>query len=148
MERPRAVILTATIELVAEGGVRAVTMAAVARRARVAKATVYNHFRDREELLRAALQQQWQLLEAECADRPRPERWHAAVHRVSGSSALDGLRRHDPAVLVHLVATAVDDPRVRVAVADWLDDDSDVERAVRWLASFAVAPTSSAEPPL
>ena len=55
MERARSGILDAAAELVADGGPRAVTMAAVARRAAVAKATVYNHFRDRDELLRALL---------------------------------------------------------------------------------------------
>jgi AcrR family transcriptional regulator len=143
MERARSGILEAALTLVAEGGVRAVSMAAVARKARVAKATVYNHFRDREELLRAVVQQQWELLAAECAAAAPADRLGVAALRVSRSPALAGLRQHDPAVLVHLIDVAVRDPQVRQVVARW--GDRDAESAVRWLASFAVAPGSSSE---
>jgi AcrR family transcriptional regulator len=143
MERARAGILEAALVLVAEGGARAVSMAAVARTGKVAKATVYNHFRDREELLRAVAQQQWELLAAECAAAPSADRLGVAALRVSGSPALAGLRRHDPAVLVHLIEVAVRDPQVGEVVAQW--GDLDAESTVRLLASFAVAPSSSPE---
>lgn len=47
-------IVAAAIELMAEGGERSVSLSAAARRAGVARGTVYYHFRDRASLLSAA----------------------------------------------------------------------------------------------
>jgi AcrR family transcriptional regulator len=145
MERARAGILGAAAELIAEAGLRGVTMAAVSRRGRVAKATVYNHFRDREELVRAVLQQQRQQLVAECARLPRERRLDAAARWLGSSPVVGGLRRHDPAVLVQLAGAAVSDPLTRSDVEQWIDASDDTDRAIRWLVSFVVAPASSAE---
>jgi AcrR family transcriptional regulator len=50
-ERSKQVILDATRELLAEeGGVRALTVEAVAARSGVAKTTIYRHWRDKQEL--------------------------------------------------------------------------------------------------
>ncbi len=46
-------LLSAGLELLAEGGYEALTTGSVARRAGVAQPTVYVHFRDRDELLAA-----------------------------------------------------------------------------------------------
>lgn len=53
-ERERA-ILDATTELVAEVGYQALTMDAVAARARASKATIYRRWRNKPELVKAAL---------------------------------------------------------------------------------------------
>ena len=48
-------ILTATLELMAEGGVRDLRMDDVADRARVGKATIYRRYRSKDELVTAAV---------------------------------------------------------------------------------------------
>jgi AcrR family transcriptional regulator len=48
-------IVNATLDLIREQGTAAVNVAAVAARSGVAKTTIYRRYRDREELLRAAL---------------------------------------------------------------------------------------------
>lgn len=58
--RPRSAqadgkIVSATLELIREHGPEAVNVAAVAARSGVARTTIYRRYRDREELLRAAL---------------------------------------------------------------------------------------------
>jgi AcrR family transcriptional regulator len=58
--RPRSAsadqaITTATLALLAEQGPRGVTVESVAQRSGVAKTTIYRRYRDRRELLRAAL---------------------------------------------------------------------------------------------
>jgi AcrR family transcriptional regulator len=50
VERSRQAILDATRELLAEGDVGALTIEAVAARSRVAKTTIYRHWRDKWEL--------------------------------------------------------------------------------------------------
>ena len=50
VERSRRAILDATRELLAEGDVGALTIEAVAARSRVAKTTIYRHWRDKWEL--------------------------------------------------------------------------------------------------
>jgi AcrR family transcriptional regulator len=51
VERSKAAILAATVELLVEGGVGGLTMDAVACRARVGKATVYRHWEGRGPLI-------------------------------------------------------------------------------------------------
>ncbi|MDN2495316.1 TetR family transcriptional regulator [Nocardia sp. 852002-20019_SCH5090214] len=57
LARSRARLIDAATELLAEGGVDAVTIDAVIRRAGVARATLYRHFGSGTELLAAAFQQ-------------------------------------------------------------------------------------------
>lgn len=141
MERPRAEILAAAADLVADAGLRAVTMAALARRARVAKATVYNHFRDRDEVLRALLLAERDALLAHCAGQPAPDRVASAAQWIAGHRVLAGLRAHDPSVLLDLAAAAVHDPQVRDQVRRWSGPGTDPETTTRWLVSFAVVAT-------
>ena len=49
----RAALLEAALELVSEGGYETLTVAAVARRAGLNRSTAYQHFEDREQILRA-----------------------------------------------------------------------------------------------
>ena len=49
----RDAILDATVDLVSERGLRAVTMAEIAERAGIGRATLYRYFRDAESVLRA-----------------------------------------------------------------------------------------------
>jgi AcrR family transcriptional regulator len=52
-EATSSAILDATEEVLAEGGFAAASLQAIAARAGIAVGTIYNHFRDRDELLRA-----------------------------------------------------------------------------------------------
>lgn len=139
MDRANAQILAAAASLVAEAGLRAVTMAALARRAKVAKATVYNHFRDRDEILRALLHAERDALLAHCGELPVDERLTAAASWLSEHEVLGGLRAHDPGVVLGLAGAAVRDPRVAAQVAEWAGDSADPVATTRWLVSFAVA---------
>lgn len=145
MERARAGILGAAAELVAEGGPRAVTMAAVARRGGVAKATVYNHFRDRNELLLALLASQRAQFLAHCSQLPLGEQLDAAAAWLSASPTIAGIRNHDPATLVRLVESAADDAAVLADVEQWCADGAEARAATRWLISFVVVPARSAD---
>lgn len=54
---PRDRIMYATLELVGEEGLGAVTMTAIADRADVARQTLYNHFADVEQIVIAAIEE-------------------------------------------------------------------------------------------
>ncbi len=145
MERARVGILAAAADLVSSGGPQAVTMAAVARRAAVAKATVYNHFRDRHELLLALLATQREQLVAHCSAGIPGERLDAAASWLSASAVIAGVRRHDPGTLVRLAEAAGSDDSVAADVQRWCTGGTDPAAATRWLISFVVAPARSAE---
>ena len=138
--RSRAGILRASADLVAEGGLKGLTMAGVARRAGLAKATVYNHMRDRDELVSALLADQWSQLRLTCAAAPRDIRLTVAATWISESVVLAGLRTHDPSALVRLAEQAVTDDSVLDEVGTWAPDGANAEAALRWLLSFVVAP--------
>lgn len=57
LDRSRAAILAAAVGLLAEGGVRQVTVDAVTARSGVARSTLYRHFPNNTELLAAAFQE-------------------------------------------------------------------------------------------
>jgi AcrR family transcriptional regulator len=57
LERTRARLVEAATALFAVHGFRGTTMEAIAKRARVAKATAYAYFADKEEVFRAVIQQ-------------------------------------------------------------------------------------------
>ena len=145
MERARAGILHAAADLVASGGPRAVTMAAVARRAAVAKATVYNHFRDRNELLLALLAHQRENLIAHCSLAASGERLDAAAAWLSESPVVAGVRRYEPSTLVEVADAAASDDSVAADVERWCATGTDPDAARRWLLSFVFAPERSGE---
>lgn len=64
MSRTRAGVLTGAAAALARGGTRGATMVAFAQLGGVAKATVYNHFRTREEVLVALLDDRLRALAA------------------------------------------------------------------------------------
>lgn len=145
MERARSGIIEAAAALVAVGGQKSVTMAAVGRKAAVAKATVYNHFRDRDELLRALLATERERMVAHCASVPRAEQLTTAARWLGQSAVIAGLRRHDPAIVLGLATAATTDDAARHHAEQWCAPGDDPDRALRWLISFAVAPPRSAE---
>ncbi len=57
MGRTRSALLSATAECVARFGIRKTTMVDVASKSGVAKATLYNHFRTKEDVLAAMVEQ-------------------------------------------------------------------------------------------
>jgi AcrR family transcriptional regulator len=58
MGRTRGALLGATAECVARYGIRKTTMVDVASKSGVAKATLYNHFRTKDDVLAAVVEQQ------------------------------------------------------------------------------------------
>jgi AcrR family transcriptional regulator len=108
MPRTRDALLDAARSVVERDGLRALTMAAVAARAGLAKATLYNHFRTRSDVVEALVAREIEAVGSQALAAARAEGaaagleaaarcvgQHGAVRRVAGT---------DPAALVRLAA--------------------------------------------
>ena len=149
MARSRAAILDGARAAVEANGTK-ITMGQVAARGGVAKATLYNHFRAREDVLAALLLDEIDRLVATVADLQLPQALAAAAVAVSEHPLLEALGGQDTTTLAVLA-------RVDVRTAGW----ARVARAVdhllrragrggtptvlRWLSSFIIAPADEVD---
>ena len=155
MGRARAGILVGARSTIIHGGVRRMTMTAVAERGGVAKATVYNHFRSRGELLDGLLADELtQLLQvADEAGSSISAQLTAVASSIARNPMLDAIRQHEPEVLAGLTGFAADDVaqrwldvmatiRARLAAQGAHSDDIAVDFILRWLLSVVLAPAA------
>ena len=98
MARTRAALLGATGECLGRYGIRKTTMVDVAARSRVAKATLYNHFRTKDDLLLAYVE----------------DRVASLVRTAVATAAASGLS----AALTEVARTLASDPVLRRAAAE------------------------------
>jgi AcrR family transcriptional regulator len=156
MLRTRLAILDAAARCVERHGVRKTTMSDVSAEARIAKATLYNHFRTKDDLLAALVQSRIEQLTVECAELAgaglAPALEHAA--RSLGESApLRRVAADEPATLALLGAPA--DGRLwdlaRGGVATVLresgapSDPVAVAVVLRWLCGIVMWPAGADE---
>jgi len=149
MDRTRAALLDGARRAVAVSGTR-ITMAQVAAAAGVAKATLYNHFRTREAVLAALLDDEVRRLTSLGAGRPAAERLALAAAELSELPVLRALAELEPATLAGLAAIDLSAPgwaAAHAAVSAALADDgrAGAELVLRWLASFVLTPAPAGE---
>lgn len=94
--------------VVAESGVRQLTMSAVAERGGVAKATIYNHFRSRGELLDGLLVDELATLGTVAAEAGDDvvDQLTAVARSLNTNPVVAGVRRHEPDVLLAMASAA------------------------------------------
>ena len=154
MRRTRAALLDAAQGCVERDGVRRTTMGGLAAAAGVAKATLYNHFRTKDDVLAALVEDRVTALAAQAADRVRAAGLVAALDDVAAQlAALPALRRvaaEEPALLVPLLVPG-DGPAwvaARRGAAEALEaagvpgDEAAVELVLRWCASQLLWPAT------
>lgn len=156
MDRGRSAAVAGARRVLAEVGVRRATMAEVAVRGGLAKATLYNHVRTKDELLRlVAGDGVGRVMGAAAPALQRGDlaaALAAAADCLAEDEVLIGLRRIEPASLVALLS--VDDgpgwSPAREAVAAALDradhasGPAPVDLVLRWLLSYLIAPGNAA----
>ncbi|HJQ01527.1 MAG TPA: helix-turn-helix domain-containing protein [Jatrophihabitans sp.] len=142
--RTRAVIIDGARKAVAASGAR-ITMAEIAARAGVAKATLYNHFRTREEVLAALLLAEIDTQIAAVSHLRLADALTAAALAVSEHPLLEALGEQDGTALAVLA-------RVDVRSAGWARVAQATDRllagsgrrgtptVLRWLSSFVIGP--------
>jgi len=143
-QRSRAVIIDGARRAVAANGAR-ITMADIAARAGVAKATLYNHFRTREEVLAALLLAEIDTLIAAVSHLRLADALTTAALAVSDHPLLEALGEQDGTALAVLA-------RVDVRSAGWARVAEATDRllasngrrgtatVLRWLSSFVIGP--------
>ncbi|MEO8888332.1 MAG: TetR family transcriptional regulator, partial [Jatrophihabitantaceae bacterium] len=144
MSRTRAALLDGARRAVEVSGTK-ITMAQVAAAAGVAKATLYNHFRTREAVLAALLEDEVSSLVARLADQPLPDALAGAANALARHPLLRTLARIEPGTLARLAC--IDQSTAgwllaRAGVADALARGSrgGTDTVLRWLASYVISP--------
>jgi AcrR family transcriptional regulator len=145
MGRTRRGLLAGAARAFGEHGLRRSTMQSIAAAAGVAKATLYNHFRTKDEVAGALLATELDRLTALAAALPLDEALATLSDELGAHPVLRRLAATEPAVLTGLLA--VDAERwagltERLATALRLDADS-AELAARWLLGVVLQPGRS-----
>jgi AcrR family transcriptional regulator len=152
MARTRAALLEAAGECLSRYGIRKTTMVDVAARSKVAKATLYNHFRTKDDLLVAYVEERVASLSRTAVATASAEGLGPALEEVATVLADDPVLRRaatqEPALLAPLAAPS--DTRgwalARTGAADVLvaarvpSTAADVDLVLRWVVSQLLWP--------
>jgi AcrR family transcriptional regulator len=143
MGRTRVGLLAGAARAFAERGLRRSTMQSVAAAAGVAKATLYNHFRTKDEVARALLALELQRLSDSAAALPAGEALALLSDELGAHPVLRRLAETEPEVLATLLGTGNWTELVaRLAAALRIDEDA-AELVGRWLLGVVVQPGRS-----
>lgn len=149
----RAALVSACRAVLAAKGLKGLTMSGVADASGLARATVYNHVRDREELLALVTQvMRAEVIAVAVASSDARKGLAQLAEWIASDGAISGLRTYNPNVLVAITEHLVQFPdEIAVEVMNVLgawgvhSDLSAAEAALRWLSSYLLAPGTAAE---
>ncbi len=147
MARTRAGLLDGARRAVGARGTRRTTMNDIAAQAGVAKATLYNHFRTKDDVWSALVEAEVRALAAECAQLELVDALAHAARRLSDHPVLRQVAETEPVALAGLLTRKPTAPGWRAAeeavrarlAADGLAGD---DLVLRWLASHLAAPAT------
>ena len=143
MGRTRLGLIEGAAQAFAEQGLRRSTMQSVAVAAGVAKATLYNHFRTKDEVARALLALELDRLSATASDLPTERALAALSDELGAHPVLRRLAETEPDVFAALLGTDRWSELVgRLAAALGVDEDG-AELAGRWLLGVVLQPGRS-----
>lgn len=147
MARTRAAVLDGALKALTKQGVRATTMGDVATLGGVAKATLYNHFRRKEDVWRALADAEVRRIVADClplANQDLVIALDAAADRVATHPAVRRIAAEEPQMLGALTApdpsspawnTAVCGVRAMLEAAGRPPSPGAIDLVLRWLLS-------------
>jgi AcrR family transcriptional regulator len=156
MGRTRAAVLDGALRSLIRRGVQATTMGDVAADGGVAKATLYNHFRRKEDVLRALADAEVRRMFAECVALARedlPTALATAADRVAKHPVVRRLAADEPQLLAAIAApdqstpawaAAVDGVLAMLAAAGRPAAPSAADLVLRWLISHVGMPGADA----
>jgi AcrR family transcriptional regulator len=142
--RTQVAILEATKQLIAATGLKKMSMIEIADVSEVSRATLYNHYRDKDSVIRALCESEMQRLVVIAQAAPDAT---AALEQisieVSGDSALAAMRIQDPDALTIALAAQSDTLWRAFSIAmGHLLGSKKAELATRWLIGQALHPIS------
>jgi AcrR family transcriptional regulator len=145
MGRTRAGLLDGAARTFATHGLRASSMQSIAATAGVAKATLYNHFRTKDDVVRALLATEVERLTALAAALPRDQALAALSDELGAHPVLRRLAEAEPEILAALVTVPSEvwgELVARLAEALQVGIDG-AELAARWLLGVVLQPGRS-----
>ena len=141
--RTRSAILEATKNLIAMHGLQVTSMIEIADTAEVSRATLYNHFRSKESVIRGLLEYEVGRILQLANDEISPTQALARISiEISADPALATMRAYDPALLTQLLSAGADPLWVQIhsGLVQALLSPQKVELALRWLIGQFFAP--------
>lgn len=144
--RTRASILNATLELISEKGLTRTNMIEIADRAQVSRASLYNHFRDKNEVFVALIDQEITRI---CALALSAESRHTSLfvisRELSTHQALRSALEHDPDRTTEMLVARDHEIWVKIYrnLSEIFGTDAvGVGLIIRWLIGHVTAPLS------
>ena len=155
MARTRAAALVGAIRCIERQGTRKATMGDIAALGGIAKATLYNHFRTKEDVFTALVNDEVRRLEADCVALAAEDivaALNLAAERVALHPAVRRLAHDEPGVLAAVAIpgsggawpVARMAARRALAAAGCEPSDAGVDLVVRWVASHLCDPGTPA----
>ena len=145
--RTQNAILEATKQLIATTGLRKMSMIEIADVSEVSRATLYNHYRDKESVIRSLCESEMQRLVVIAQAAPNATSALEQISiEISADKALAAMRTQDPDSLTIALATQSDTlwKAFSIAMAHLLGKEKS-ELATRWLIGQALHPISSSQ---
>jgi len=146
--RTRSAILEGAKALIASQGLQRASMIEIADTAQVSRATLYNHFRDKNSVVRALLESEVErILQLADSDISTSDALTRISIEISSDSALATMRRTDPAELTQIL-THVGDPlwdQIRTGMAKLVSDATLTEVVQLWLVGQVMRPLDVAQ---
>ena len=145
MGRTRAGLLDGALRAFAEQGLRRSTMQSIAAAAGVAKATLYNHFRTKDDVIAALLAVELERLTVQASELPLEQALASLSDELGAHPVLRRLADTEPEVLTSLVALS---PEAWAALVERLAaalgvDGEGAELGARWLLGVVLQPGRS-----
>jgi AcrR family transcriptional regulator len=145
--RTQNAILEATKQLIATTGLKKMSMIEIADVSEVSRATLYNHYRDKESVIRSLCESEMQrLVEVAQAAPDATSALEQISIEVSGDIALAAMRRQDPDSLTIALSAQSDTlwKAFSIAMAHLVGSGKG-ELATRWLIGQALHPITPAQ---
>jgi AcrR family transcriptional regulator len=153
MARTRTGVLAAAAVVVAERGTRRASMTDIAATAGIAKGTLYNHFRTKDEVWAALAEAEVRRLAAECQSLPLAAALRHAAERIAAHPIPRRLAEDEPAVLAQLLTAgegsagwSAASAAVVAALAQVRAGAAASDLVLRWLVSHLILPAGPADP--
>jgi AcrR family transcriptional regulator len=145
--RTQNAILEATKELIATTGLRKMSMIEIADVSEVSRATLYNHYRDKDSVIRSLCESEMQrLVEIAQAAPDVTSALEQVSIEISADKALAAMRRQDPDFLTLALSAQSDTLWKAFAIAmGHLLGQEKGELATRWLIGQALHPINTTQ---
>jgi len=141
--RTEEAILQATKVLIAQSGLTKISMIEISTASEVARATLYNHYRDKISVIDALLASEVaRIIEVSKSAGTPADALESLSIAISSDAALAGLREHDPALIAQLLIHSEHPLYLELARAIFAltQSQSATGLAMRWLMGQAVQP--------